>query len=282
MALGNLASRVLVAVVAAPILVLVMYQDYHHITWAVVFAATLLAMYEYLAMTLDDATDRHATMVIGAVAAAGFYWMPELGHARAAAHGVYLGATVAMFLAVIGPALYYLFRFGDMRTAGGRLAASITGITYCGLLFTFVALLKRDYPFGGDLILLVLLVAWLGDTGAYFAGRFLGKSKLYEAVSPKKTWAGAVGGLAASTAAAVVMKLVRLEDLTWFDVAMLGPVAASLGQMGDLFESILKRSAGVKDSGTILPGHGGILDRIDAVLFIAPFTYLYLSLRIYL
>lgn len=281
--LGNLASRVLVALVAVPILLLVMYQDHHQLTWAVVFAATLVAMHEYFAMTLSDATDRLASMAIGAAVAVSFYWLPELGGPHASAVGWYLGATVALFLAVIAPAIYYLFRFGDMTTAGGRLAATITGITYCGLLFTFVALLKRDFGgAGGDLILLVLLVAWLGDTGAYFAGRFLGKRKLYEAVSPKKTWAGAFGGLAASTGAAVFVKLVLLEELSWVDVAVLGPVAAAFGQMGDLFESILKRSAGVKDSGTLLPGHGGILDRIDAVLFIAPIAYLYLSLRLYL
>jgi phosphatidate cytidylyltransferase len=132
-----------------------------------------------------------------------------------------------------------------------------------------------------------LVVMWLGDTGAYFAGRFLGKAKLYPAVSPKKTRAGAVGGLVGSFAAAALMKVIWEEvpsgghcPFSWLDIALLAIPGAALGQMGDLAESLLKRSTGVKDSGSILPGHGGILDRIDAVLFFAPYMHLYIQLRV--
>jgi phosphatidate cytidylyltransferase len=128
-------------------------------------------------------------------------------------------------------------------------------------------------------VLFVLVVMWLGDTGAYFAGRFLGKHKLYEAVSPKKTWEGAFGGLAGSLVAAIVMKLVRMDHVAWVDVILLALPGAALGQMGDLVESLFKRSTGVKDSGAIWPGHGGILDRIDAVLFFAPYVYVYIQVR---
>ena len=128
---------------------------------------------------------------------------------------------------------------------------------------------------------LVLVVMWLGDTGAYFAGRFLGKHKLYEAVSPKKTWEGAFGGIAGSLVAAIVMKLTRFHDaLPWLDLVLIAVPGAMLGQMGDLVESLFKRSTGVKDSGSILPGHGGILDRIDAVLFFAPYMLVYVQLRL--
>jgi len=128
-------------------------------------------------------------------------------------------------------------------------------------------------------VLLVLLVAWLADTGGYFAGRFLGNAKLYPAVSPKKTWAGAWGGLAGSVVGVAVLKLFFAEWLTWLDVFMIAIPGGIIGQMGDLAESLIKRSVGVKDSGTLLPGHGGILDRIDAVLFIAPYVYAYLMVR---
>ena len=127
-------------------------------------------------------------------------------------------------------------------------------------------------------MLLVLLVAWIADTGAYFAGRFLGKTKLYEAVSPKKTWAGAWGGLAGSVLGAAVLKVVHSDELTWLDVVLIAMPGGILGQLGDLAESLIKRSVGVKDSGALLPGHGGMLDRIDAVLFIAPYAYAYLTL----
>lgn len=273
MALGNLASRVLVAIVAAPILILAMYQDRPEFTWGLVFAASLLGMYEFFAMTLEDKADRVFSLVAGAGAAACLYWIEPR----------YSGPTIAMFAAVIPIALYYLFRFRDMSTAGARFAYSITGVVYVGLMFTFLALLRRDFELAeGDLVLFVLVVAWLGDTGAYFAGRFLGKHspKLYEAVSPKKTWAGAIGGIAGSAAGAAGVKLIaEMDYMPWFDVFAMAIPAAALGQMGDLVESLIKRSTGVKDSGSILPGHGGILDRVDAVLFIAPYVYLYLQVR---
>jgi len=275
MALGNLASRVLVALVGAPIIILAIYQDHPAWLWALVFPASLLAMWELFAMSLDDDTDRWASLACGGAATAAFYWLS--GPRGGELSGPRGGEMLAVFGAIVPVALYYLFRFGDLASVAGRLAASITGILYAGVLFQFLVLLKRDGgEHGGDLVVLVLAVAWLGDTGAYFAGRFLGKTKLYPAISPKKTWAGAIGGLAASLAAAVAMKLIRIEDLSWVDVILLSLPAAALGQMGDLVESMIKRSRGVKDSGSILPGHGGILDRVDAVLFIAPYTYLYL------
>jgi phosphatidate cytidylyltransferase len=125
----------------------------------------------------------------------------------------------------------------------------------------------------------VLIIAWVADTGGYFAGRYLGKARLYEAVSPKKTWAGAWGGLAGSLIGVAALKLISAHWLTWLDVALLAIPGGILGQLGDLTESLIKRSVGVKDSGSLLPGHGGILDRIDAVLFIAPYVFAYLVIR---
>ena len=154
------------------------------------------------------------------------------------------------------------------------------GIVYAGFLTTFLAKLKLiDPTHGGDTVLIVLLIAWLADTGGYFAGRFLGKAKLYEAVSPKKTWAGAYGGIAGSIAGVAALKLISAPWLSWFDVFALAIPGGVLGQLGDLAESLIKRSVGVKDSGALLPGHGGILDRIDAVLFIAPYVYTYLVIK---
>ena len=235
-------------------------------------------MDEYFAMTLGDRGHRRAAVVLGAVACAAMYWLHPnaLGDTSsrvALAFGA-IGPTLAPVLAVLPPLLYYLFRFGDMQQASPRIAATITGIVYAGFLTMFLATTRRE--FGPDAVILILLVAWIGDTGGYFAGRFLGKTKLYPAVSPKKTWAGSIGGAAGSIAAVAIMKLLRMKGLGWFDVVAIGLVGAVLGQLGDLAESLIKRSAGVKDSGSLLPGHGGLLDRIDAVLFIGPFVYAYL------
>ncbi len=289
MALGNLAQRALVAVVAAPILILVLYVNRPEPTWALVFIASLLAINELLAMSMKEpaqAGDRRFVLLTGAVACAALYWLNPVALGHVTTPGplttalANIGPLLAMVIGVVVPGLYFLFRFGDMTTAAPRWAFAITSIFYCGFMATTLSMAKRDFGmYGGDIVLLVLLLAWIGDTGAYFAGRFLGKSKLYPAVSPKKTWAGAFGGLAGSFAAAAVMKIVRLEHLSWVDVALISIPGGVLGQLGDLVESLVKRSVGVKDSGALLPGHGGMLDRIDAVLFIAPYVYLYLQLR---
>ena len=284
MALGNLASRFLVAVVAVPVLLLAFYQQNPVYTFVLIFAASLVAMAELFAMTLPDKGDRAVSLVLGALAVAAFYWMNPVSLPH---HGAWPALAdsrhTVLGLAVIAPLLYYLFRYGDLQTAASRMAFTVLGIVYAGILLITVAELKRDGGhYGGDLVMFVLAVVWAGDTGAYFAGRFLGKHKLYPAVSPKKTWEGAFGGLAGSLVAASVMKVWRLDDVfNWYDVVLLTIPGAALGQMGDLAESLLKRSVGVKDSGSILPGHGGILDRIDAVLFFAPYVHVYIQLRLW-
>jgi phosphatidate cytidylyltransferase len=193
---------------------------------------------------------------------------------------VLAGSSIAIVLAVVVPGLFYLFRFREIPTVAARYAATVAGIIYAGFLAMFLAFLKRIDPNqGGDTVVLVLIIAWLADTGGYFAGRYLGKAKLYEAVSPKKTWAGLWGGIAGAVIGVVVLKLFFAKWMTWVDVFALSIPGCLLGQMGDLAESLIKRSVGVKDSGSLLPGHGGILDRIDAVLFIAPYVYVYLIVK---
>ena len=285
MALGNLAQRFLVAVVAIPILLVILYYHRPEPTWLLIFAASLVAMHEMFAMLLPVA-DRRAALVLGGAACAAFYWLDPValagysGLPRALVGAASAGATVPLVLTVLAPGLYFLFRFRDIPTVAGRYAATVTGIFYAGYLTTYLAKLKLIDPGqGGDSVLIVLIVAWVADTGGYFAGRFLGNAKLYEAVSPKKTWAGAWGGLAGSLVGVAALKLISAHWLGWVDVALLAIPGGMLGQLGDLTESLIKRSVGVKDSGALLPGHGGILDRIDAVLFIAPYVYGYLVIR---
>ncbi|MEO6772364.1 MAG: phosphatidate cytidylyltransferase [Kofleriaceae bacterium] len=288
MALGNLAQRFLVAVVAVPILLLVLHYHRSEPTWALIFVASLLAMREFFGMTLP-VEDRRAALVLGGIATFLFYWLDPIAlmyvanrdeYPRALVSLSFEGAGLAAAFAVVVPGLWFLFKFRDLPSVASRFAATVTGIIYCGFLATYLAKLKLlDPAQGGDTVVLVLLIAWVADTGGYFAGRFLGKAKLYEAVSPKKTWAGAYGGIAGSVLGVVVLKLLFATWLTWFDVFALAIPGGMLGQLGDLAESLIKRSVGVKDSGSLLPGHGGILDRIDAVLFIAPYVYAYLLAR---
>jgi phosphatidate cytidylyltransferase len=272
-----------VALVAIPFLLVILYYRRPEPTWALIFVASLIAMRELFAMLLP-VQDRRPALVMGGLAVAAFYWLDPAalavygsGLPRVLTGAVAAGTTIPLLLTVVVPGLYYLFRFRDIPSVAGRYAATVTGIVYAGYLTTYLAKLKLIDPGqAGDTVLLVLIVAWLADTGGYFAGRFLGNAKLYEAVSPKKTWAGAWGGIAGSVIGVAALKLVTARYLTWIDVALIAIPGGILGQLGDLTESLIKRSVGVKDSGALLPGHGGLLDRIDAVLFIAPYVYGYL------
>jgi phosphatidate cytidylyltransferase len=138
----------------------------------------------------------------------------------------------------------------------------------------FIPLLRR-LDDGLAWVFLLLALAWLCDTGGYFAGRFFGRRKLYERVSPKKTWEGFFGGIILTTVGVFVLRATALPALSAVDAAIIGVGLGTVGVVGDLAESMLKRAFNVKDSGWIMPGHGGLLDRVDSVLFIAPLLYGY-------
>jgi phosphatidate cytidylyltransferase len=128
-------------------------------------------------------------------------------------------------------------------------------------------------PGGNSGLLLLFAVVWLGDTAAYFGGKSLGRRKLYARVSPKKTLEGSFFGLLGSVLGAFLVDAVWGTPLSWYWLVVAGVAGGVAEQAGDLCESLLKRSAGIKDSGSILPGHGGMLDRIDGLLFGAPVIY---------
>ena len=124
-------------------------------------------------------------------------------------------------------------------------------------------------------VISALVITWANDTCAYFAGRLFGRHKLHPAVSPNKTWEGFAGGAVGSVAGMFIARWVAFPALTPVDCIALGLLGAVLGPLGDLCESLLKRAHGMKDSGSLIPGHGGLLDRVDALLFNAPAVYLY-------
>ena len=167
-----------------------------------------------------------------------------------------------------------LTRPGELATAFPRMAALTTSYLYVPLLMSFIVGLHA-LPLGVEWIYIAFFVSWLGDTGAFFAGRAFGRHKLYPLVSPKKTWEGAIGGLVGSLCGVIGAKLTFLPILSWADCVLIAIPGGVLGQVGDLCESLLKRSYDVKDSGAILPGHGGILDRADALIFVLPYVFFY-------
>ncbi|WP_294090130.1 phosphatidate cytidylyltransferase [Sphingomonas sp.] len=147
-----------------------------------------------------------------------------------------------------------------------RQAFLAGGIVYAGLP-VLALLLIRDQPRGLEYAFWTLGLVWLCDIGAYFAGRWIGGARLAPAISPNKTWAGALGGIALASAFGAALHI--YAGLPW-RLTLASPALAILAEGGDLFESWLKRQAGVKDSGTLLPGHGGLLDRLDGLVPVAP------------
>ena len=153
----------------------------------------------------------------------------------------------------------------------------VAGLVYLPVLLGFIVWIRR-FDDGVGWIFLLLAATWMGDTGAYFAGRAFGKHKLFERISPKKTWEGAIGGLVFSVAFGGLVKFLALPEVPWVHALVVAALIDIAGVLGDLVESMFKRSFGVKDSGRIMPGHGGILDRIDSLLFSAPVAWAYWTL----
>ena len=196
----------------------------------------------------------------------------------------------ASFLVVLFYAIYLVVRNGTISYQKASGLAMFSGLViFCFYSFIRLKELLPVEEYGYDavfFILLILCFAWGGDTCAYFAGRAFGKHKLCPVVSPKKTVEGAIGGVLGTMVFGVAATLIysiaadRMEAFTrsnigvsmYVVIALLACVAAVLGIYGDLFASVVKRQCGIKDYGTIFPGHGGILDRFDSVMFIAPFV----------
>lgn len=266
---SNLAIRLATAAVCAPLIVLLLYKGPDWGLFLLVLVATLIGAWELFNMTHagDRLSQLFGTLLAATVSTAIFFLGSDAK----------VLLTLIIVMALVGP-LLTLVRLGDMTTAAMRACAMGMGPLFIGAPLTLLAVMRRDLggTVGPGFVVVAIMFAWFGDTGGYFAGRFLGKRKLYEAVSPKKTVAGAVGGLAGSVLGAVLASVWFLKgSLPIAHGIPLALLAGALGQAGDLGESVLKRSTGVKDSGAIVPGHGGILDRVDALLVTAAVTYLY-------
>lgn len=238
----------------------------------------------------------HAVFVAYAAAlvAVGAWEFAGLAHARGVAvpRG---GLAVVSALVVLAAYEYQMrlalavFAFGVLALstwhlrAGARsltsLSVSVFGVAYTGLFGAHFCAMHA-LPHGPALVTLLAVAIVLSDTGAYFAGKTLGRRKMAPNVSPKKTWEGSIGGLVLAGAGMLALWLIALHGpadvfpkAPWYVYCGTGLVLAAIGQVGDLIESMLKRDAGIKDSGALFPGHGGVLDRCDGFLFTAPVLY---------
>jgi phosphatidate cytidylyltransferase len=182
--------------------------------------------------------------------------------------------SLCLTLLFLFVALLSLLHIRDIKQSAGEAGLFLLGFLYIPLLMSFLVLL-REMDHGVKWIFLLLIIVMAGDTAAFYVGSSLGKRKLYPIVSPNKSVEGMIGGLAGSVIGTLIAGATFFPELTIVGAVATALFVGLMGQLGDLFESLLKRSFGVKDSGNIFPGHGGMLDRLDSVLFAAPTLYIY-------
>jgi phosphatidate cytidylyltransferase len=260
-------KRWLTSIVAIPLLVYMISSGPRWIFYGVVFVASGVGLLEFLRMTAPQVPS--PVKIISILLSFLFFhclW-----------RGPFFQAFAVFCLWVMIPLVYLLFSPpGPRNRAAEDIGKLALGVLYVSLPLALLILIDR-HPRGNLWILFLLTVIFLGDTGAFYFGRLFGKKKLYASVSPGKTWAGAFGGLFASVISGLLFS--HFFQLGGFPLktGLLAGFLGVCGQIGDLVESMIKRSAGVKDSGRILPGHGGMLDRVDGLLFAIPVLYVFLT-----
>lgn len=262
----NLARRVATALVALPILLAALFLGPPGLAVAIVAAAVIQGMRELLAM-LAGAGAR-PLLLAGWIALAAFF-------VEAASPGS--GAPPLWPFALLAVAAAAVAVRGEPAVVGAGAGATLLAAAYLGGLGGTIAGLRVLAPIeqGSWRLVLLLAILMVGDAAAFFVGHAIGRRPLAPRISPGKTIEGAIGGLAGAAAAALAVRALGLPLLPLTHALGLGVAVAAAGTVGDLFESLLKRWAGVKDSGRLFPGHGGMLDRLDSLLFGAPVLYWY-------
>ena len=185
-------------------------------------------------------------------------------------------ADLILVAVILAASVAVLVAFPPAPHVPATAAATLFPVLYLGLPLGMVVTIRDTW--GREVLLLVLLVVWVSDTAQFYTGTLFGKRRLSPTISPKKSVEGAIGGLVAGMAIMFLLGRVWLPQLPPVWLVAVGAILVAFGIAGDLFESLLKRSANVKDSSDLIPGHGGVLDRIDALLFVAPGFYLFLRL----
>ncbi|MBI5417962.1 CDP-archaeol synthase [Candidatus Poribacteria bacterium] len=175
-----------------------------------------------------------------------------------------------LFIGILLYFLYLLIKKEKFEFPKEIFSLHFFVIIYIGWLLNHAALL---YKLSVNFVLLAMVITWSNDTGAYAIGTLFGKHKLAPMISPKKSWEGSIAGIVFGAIVAVVFKLYLFESISYLNIIIGGILISIAGQIGDLFESFIKRSCNVKDSGNSIPGHGGLLDRIDSLIFAFPMTY---------
>jgi phosphatidate cytidylyltransferase len=257
-------KRELTALVAAPIAIWMIGWAHPYVFDAAIGLVSALALYEFLDLGRRKGYHLPVALCIMVMLfiEAAFVLEP-------------VSVEMGVFLALLVIPGSYVISGGDLDEALPSSAIAVLATLYVGMLGGSLIRLHDDFTDGAKLVFFLLLVVWLGDSGAYYFGRTFGRHKLSPRISPKKTVEGLIGGIAASVVTALIIHFTFFQKFPLLHVIIAAVILSIAGVIGDLAESMWKRSASVKDSGTLLPGHGGFLDRFDSIFYTTPILYAY-------
>lgn len=273
----GLIQRAFTAFIFVIVILLGLYS--HHYVFVALFAfITAVCLWEFFLMVMDRESRRDNVRLLIGVA---FGLTPFV-----LASGLQLGfvdridkfiiaSSVLFFPFVFLAFIYELFSKSERPFM--NVAYIVLGMVYIGAPFALLDFIAFEGDkFYANTVLGLLLLSWANDSGAYLVGSLIGKTKLIPRISPNKTWEGSIGGVAITFLCAWLLCSFLDDGLRLIDWLVLAAIVSIFGSMGDLVESMLKRTAGVKDSGRLMPGHGGLLDRFDAFIFLLPFAAAYI------
>jgi phosphatidate cytidylyltransferase len=275
------ATRVLTAAVLIPIVVAAIWLGPTWLVAALAAVVAVFALLEFMALGEPLGFRTHQLWTcLAAVGIVGQQWYAAQYDAAAKVSTLAsdvgspkFNLEMVLLVYVLGYAVIILSTKRPLREALGAVSISSAGLVTVVLPFSAVVRLHAVELIGPQLLLFTVVLVWAGDTAAYFAGNSFGRTKMAPQVSPNKSWEGAIANIVASL-------IVGAAFAYWMEISLAHVLVMALfgsiaGQIGDLFKSAFKRAAGVKDSGTILPGHGGVLDRIDSLILAAPVVWYY-------
>jgi len=263
-------KRVFVALIGIPVILIASYLGgYYFFSFVVIIS--LLSFYEFSLLVRHKGAN--VNLLLGGI--------------------VIFILLLNQFLGLVDPvdivllsslALLTVELFRNKGSAIFNLGSTFLGIYYIGIFSAALISLREFYSndiyandLGAYFIISIFASIWIGDSAAYYAGITFGKHKLFPRVSPKKSWEGAIFGFIFSVGTMILAKVLVLNSLSWMNVIIIGIIIGTIGQIGDLVESLIKRDSGVKDSSSLIPGHGGFFDRFDSLLFSAPAIWIYLK-----
>jgi phosphatidate cytidylyltransferase len=268
--------RVAASVVFIPCFIIITNAGGYHFL-LLIDSVIFVAMWEFYRMM--EAKGIRPYKLIGILCALVLSWHVFLRN------GVYANLFLTLVLVTL---MCFEITRKETKTATAHIATTILGVMYIGFLGTHLIMLREhplrinlDYGYGASFVFLAFVITWAGDTGAYLVGSLVGRTPLIPRISAKKTREGSAGGLAFAIAAALIARETFAPYLELWHALTLGVIAGVVGQFGDLFESLIKRDAEIKDTSDMIPGHGGVLDRFDSLLFSAPLIYYFIAFVVF-